>query len=53
MTYSCPIWNETSPDVGESLKSAQLRELYHIIHAANIQAANIQATDHILEIGTG
>ena len=48
MTYSCPIWNETSPDDGESLKNAQLRKLHHII-----SAANIQPTDHILEIGTG
>ena len=48
MTYSCPIWNENSPDDGESLNRAQLRKLQHVI-----RAANIQPTDHILEIGTG
>lgn len=48
MTYSCPIWSQNPIDEGESLESAQLRKLHHII-----RTADIQPTDHVLEIGTG
>jgi len=48
MTYSCPIWESAAIDDGESLEIAQVRKLRHII-----RAANIQSSDHVLEIGTG
>ncbi|KAK4125433.1 cyclopropane-fatty-acyl-phospholipid synthase [Parathielavia appendiculata] len=56
MTYSCPIWEtvqgpppgQDSAGDGESLESAQLRKLHHII-----SAARIKSSDHVLEIGTG
>ena len=48
MTYSCPIWTQTPPRADESLEDAQLRKIHHII-----SAADIQPTDHVLEIGTG
>ena len=48
MTYSCPIWTQTDSRADESLEDAQSRKIHHII-----SAANIQPTDHVLEIGTG
>ena len=48
MTYSCPIWIPTGPHADESLEHAQLGKIHHII-----SAADIQPTDHVLEIGTG
>lgn len=48
MTYSCPIWTQTPPHADESLEDAQLQKIHHII-----SAADIQPTDHVLEIGTG
>lgn len=48
MTYSCPVWESAAIDDGESLESAQMRKLRHIIGAANIQSS-----DHVLETGTG
>lgn len=50
MTYSCPLWLPShDPDyTNDSLERAQRRKLsYHI------KAARIQASDHVLEIGTG
>lgn len=48
ITYSCPIWKSAAIDDGESLEIAQVRKSRHIIRAANIQSSN-----HVLEIGTG
>ncbi|KAG7008964.1 tuberculostearic acid methyltransferase [Physcia stellaris] len=48
MTYSCPIWIPTGPHADVSLEYAQLGKIHHII-----SAADIQPTDHVLEIGTG
>jgi len=48
MTYSCPIWKSAAIDDSESLETAKLRKLRHII-----QAADIQSSDHVLEVGTG
>lgn len=53
MTYSCAIWQPVCPagtsDHGEeSLEAAQQTKLLRFI-----EGAKIQATDHVLEIGTG
>lgn len=50
MTYSCPIWRETRPDIEttESLEQAQMTKLHRFINGARIKS-----TDHVLEIGTG
>ena len=46
MAYSCPIWDFSQ--AGETLEAAQMRKLHHVI-----RLADIQSTDHVLEIGTG
>ncbi|GAB1316743.1 Tuberculostearic acid methyltransferase UfaA1 [Madurella fahalii] len=50
MTYSCPIWRETRPEIEttESLEQAQMTKLHRFI-----SGARIKPTDHVLEIGTG
>lgn len=50
MTYSCPIWAESTgaKPIEESLESAQKRKLQYFI-----DQAKIKETDHVLEIGTG
>jgi len=50
MTYSAPIWLPLSDpaSANDTLESAQLRKLQY-----TITAARIQASDHVLEIGTG
>jgi cyclopropane-fatty-acyl-phospholipid synthase len=44
MTYSCAVWNNPK----ETLEQAQINKIRKVI-----QKANIQATDHVLEIGSG
>ena len=48
MTYSCAIWSQGPHDLKETLETAQLRKIHHVI-----RAAKIQSSDHVLEIGTG
>lgn len=50
MTYSCPIWRPSSDGRGheETLEEAQERKLQYFI-----AEARLQASDHVLEIGTG
>ena len=48
MTYSCAIWSRGPPDLTETLETAQLRKIHHVI-----RAAQLQSSDHVLEIGTG
>lgn len=50
MTYSCPIWLPISDpkSLFQSLEDAQTLKLQYFINAANLKA-----TDHVLEIGTG
>lgn len=50
MTYSCPIWADTSEkDEGDdSLEKAQYRKIHAILDRAMIRKG-----DHVLEIGTG
>lgn len=48
MTYSCPIWETPAIDDGQDIENAQLCKLHHII-----RAANIQPSDHVLEVDTG
>lgn len=48
MTYSCPIWQPTCLDSTESLEDAQQTKLLRFI-----EGANLNATDRVLEIGTG
>ncbi|KAJ3124488.1 hypothetical protein HK098_001099 [Nowakowskiella sp. JEL0407] len=47
MTYSCPIWDTEHPET-DTLEKAQLRKIHTMI-----DTANVQSTDHVLEIGTG
>ena len=51
MTYSCPIWKLERPGEEpstESLEDAQITKLRRFI-----DGCHIQASDHVLEIGTG
>ena len=48
MTYSCAIWSPGPLALKETLETAQLRKIHHVI-----RAAKIQSSDHVLEIGTG
>ena len=50
MTYSCPIWlpKSNSNSAHETLEQAQYRKLCRFVNNAQIKA-----TDHVLEIGTG
>ena len=48
MTYSCAMWSQDPPGLKETLETAQLRKIHHVI-----RAAKIQPSDHVLEIGTG
>ncbi|KAL3427471.1 cyclopropane-fatty-acyl-phospholipid synthase [Phlyctema vagabunda] len=51
MNYSCPIWSPDDPSLpsnSETLEAAQQRKVHNIIHKANIQGS-----DHVLDIGCG